>query len=599
MLKLLFLVQDVQKANLDRLYEGVVAASDCELHRLNADEQQDLAGWFRDHRIDPARYDAVMIILRSKKVMEQVAFLKTLPNLVFLEHDAWQNFTRCKYRGKFSALYQALPDCTVISSGAGVTARLRQEGVNAHFVPKGYDQALLSDLGRERDIECAFVGRLKNDIYRERVKFLEKLSKAADVQLLKTAPGKEYLDTLNRIRFFISADIGFGEYMLKNFEAMACGCVLFAFDQGEAENRALGLRDMENVVLYRDLEELLQKRELLRKDPALQERIRQAGRQLAETQFRFDLTGSRIVSTLASLRLTGSKSSFRIKVLIPYFGKWPVWMPYYLQSLRCNPGIEFVFFTDCGRPGNPPDNATFIDISYADYCRLVGTRLGIDFAPENPIKLCDIKPALGFIHADQLEGADYWAFSDIDLVYGDLLASYRPLLGKMDLISNHATRVSGHFCLLRNTDAMNRLFMAVPQWQAYLGSQRLEVFDERHFSRLFISHKNFPRPLFELYNRLFNPRFRRASFEESQTTPYCTVAWHDGSFDFPDYWVWKQGKVYNSLDGETRTFPYFHFMRWKKREWKTEFVAAVEPSADAWKITTRGFLPLTADTDTR
>lgn len=592
MLKLLFLVQDVQKANLDVLYDGVVAACDCDLRRLSADEQGNLEQYFLDQKIDPATYDAVMLILRSKKVMAQTAFLARIPNLVFLEHDAWQNFTRCKYQGKFSALYHALPNCTVLSSGANVTSKLRAEGINAYFAPKGYDQTLLSDLARPRDIECAFVGRLKNDIYRERVKFLEKLAKTTDVQLLKTAPGEDYLNILNRIRFFISADVGFGEYMLKNFEAMACGCVLFAWDQGAEENRALGFRDMENVVLYRSLDELLQKRDLLRQDPALQERIRLAGKQLAETNFRFDQTGAHIVTTLTSLLpVATSRTPFRIKVLIPYFGKWPAWMPYYLQSVRTNPGIDFVFFTDCGRPDAVPDNATFIDISYADYCQLVSTRLGIRFQPESPFKLCDIKPALGFIHADLLSGYDYWAFSDIDLVYGDLVAFYRPWLGKKLLISNHDRRVSGHFCLIRNTSEMNQLFKQVGGWQTYFESQQLEVFDERHFSKLFISRKNFPPALFLRYNQLTNPRFRQSAFTENYTTPYWNREWHDDTFNFPAYWIWHQGQVTNSADGAERQFPYFHFMQWKKRAWKEHFATKVAATEPSWRITPEGFLP--------
>jgi hypothetical protein len=43
----------------------------------------------------------------------------------------------------------------VISSGYMVSERLRQEGFDAVFVPKGYDEQLLTDQGRERDIELA------------------------------------------------------------------------------------------------------------------------------------------------------------------------------------------------------------------------------------------------------------------------------------------------------------------------------------------------------------------------------------------------------------------------------------------------------------
>jgi glycosyltransferase involved in cell wall biosynthesis len=114
----------------------------------------------------------------------------------------------------------------------------------------------------------------------------------------RTKSGEEYCDTLNRIRFFVSADVGMGEYMIKNFEAMACGCVLFAYDQGDAENRALGLQDMQNVVFYSDIPQLQSKLAILRRDPDLAALIAINGRDLAVSQFGFGAIGARIVREL-------------------------------------------------------------------------------------------------------------------------------------------------------------------------------------------------------------------------------------------------------------------------------------------------------------
>lgn len=296
MLRILFLVMKTQRADLDRLYDGIAAVSDCELRRLDSDQQRNLKRYFKD--IDCGDYDHVMVMLRNKKVMKQTRFLRKIPNLVFLEHDAWQNYTDHKYRGKFSRLYRKLPGAIVISSGFTVARKLRDEGIDARFVPKGYDQAVLSNLGKQRDIEAAFVGSVKNSAYQDRATFLGELVRRSEVQVMRTESGDEYLQTLNRIRFFISADIRFGEYMLKNFEAMACGCVLFAYDQGEEENQALGFKDMENVVLYRDVNELLEKLERLKNSPELEERIRIAGQTLVAERFRFDLLGREVVTAL-------------------------------------------------------------------------------------------------------------------------------------------------------------------------------------------------------------------------------------------------------------------------------------------------------------
>ena len=296
-MKVLFLVQKEQRAILDRLYDGVAAHSDCDLRWLSSDEQRNLRSYFR-REVDVDKYDRIVFFLRFKQEIRQVGFIRTVPNLVILEHDAYQNYIPCKYTGKFSEHYRQLPWARVISSGYMVSERLRQEGFDAEFVPKGYDQQLLADQGRERDIELAFVGSTNSVAYSGRKALLDELAQVENLLITRTKSGEEYCDTLNRIRFFVSADVGMGEYMIKNFEAMACGCVLLAFDQGEAENRALGLKDMHNVVLYDSIAQLQEKLKVLRADPELVERIGNNGRDLAVSQFSFAQVGRSIVEKM-------------------------------------------------------------------------------------------------------------------------------------------------------------------------------------------------------------------------------------------------------------------------------------------------------------
>ncbi|MFJ3482830.1 glycosyltransferase [Pseudomonas sp. NPDC090202] len=296
-MKVLFLVQKEQRAILDRLYEGVAEHCECDLRWLSSDEQRNLRRYFREH-VDVTRYDRIVFFLRFKQEIRQASFIRTVPNLVILEHDAYQNYIPCKYTGKFSAHYRKLPWARVLSSGFVVSERLRGEGFDAVFVPKGYDQSLLADQGRERDIELAFVGSTNSVAYSGRKALLDELGQVEKLVVTRTKSGEEYCDTLNRIRFFVSADVGMGEYMIKNFEAMACGCVLFAYDQGEAENRALGLQDMHNVVFYSDIPQLQEKLAVLRNDPDLAARIAVNGRDLAVSQFSFAAIGARIVREL-------------------------------------------------------------------------------------------------------------------------------------------------------------------------------------------------------------------------------------------------------------------------------------------------------------
>lgn len=248
-----------------------------DLRWLTNEEQADLRTYFRKN-VDTEDYDRIVSFIRFKKEIKQVRFYRTLPNLVFLEYDACQNYMKVsKYRGVFGKHYKKIPWVKVISSGFTVTKKLKAEGIDATFVPKGFDNKVIYNLDLTRDIELGFVGNLRNKTYTDRRLFLEKMTQTEGLVVTKTAPGVEYNKMLNRIKYFISADIGIGEYMQKNFEAMAAGCVVFAYDQGEAENKAFGLVDMNNIILYKDKKELLKKKSLLDKDTQLFNLVRSNG----------------------------------------------------------------------------------------------------------------------------------------------------------------------------------------------------------------------------------------------------------------------------------------------------------------------------------
>lgn len=252
----------------------------------------------------------------------------------------------------------------------------------------------------------------------------------------------------------------------------------------------------------------------------------------------------------------------RIVILVAYFGRWPFWMDFYLETLRRNPDVHWRFYTDCGVPANAPDNATFIEVPYEDYQAEVCRKLDVQFDPSKFYKLCDIKPAYGYLHADEIQGYDYWAFADIDVVYGDLLSYLTPEMLDHHLISFHGRRVSGHLCLIANTDFGREAFMQVPDWQGYFENPAHTSFDEKAFSELFMRHKNWPAWLRRLVYR-GNPYMRGAYFHESYNTSFARIPWEDGSYDFPTRWEWRDGEL--SCNKPTqRQFPYMHFIEWKK-----------------------------------
>lgn len=252
----------------------------------------------------------------------------------------------------------------------------------------------------------------------------------------------------------------------------------------------------------------------------------------------------------------------RILILIPYFGQWPFWMPLFLKSCEANADINWLLIGDCGEPEVLPGNVQYQFASYANYCRRVSDTLGLNFYPENPYKLCDLKPALGFIHPQESHGYDFWGFGDLDLVYGELRSYFtEDKLRRYDFFSTHERRVSGHLCLMRNTERMRNLFWRIPAFHQRIQDQAHHALDEGGLTRLFLKRKNFPTPLFKLVG-LFNPLRRAAEFREAFTTPNGRVTWADGSHDFPESWFWNRGCLSN--DKGVAGIPYFHFLGWKK-----------------------------------
>ncbi|XKG69449.1 hypothetical protein LG309_02085 [Stutzerimonas chloritidismutans] len=282
-----------------------------------------------------------------------------------------------------------------------------------------------------------------------------------------------------------------------------------------------------------------------------------------------------------------------IIIIIPYFGKWPFWMPFFIESCRANPNINWLLIGDCAVLEDLPNNVEQRFFAFVDYCAFVSECLGINFNPSNPYKLCDLKPALGFIHAADVAGYDFWGFSDLDLIYGDLRSYFSDArLRKYKVLSTHERRISGHFCLLRNEPELNSLFWKIPDFVRRAEDPKNHALDEGGFSRIFLWRKNFPKPLFDFVG-LFNRWRRVAEFKEAFSTPNGIRPWTDGTQDYPAFWVWRNGRLQNAKDGD-RQFPYLHFLVWKK-DWQQSSQpmsyeqAQVLASRRNWRIDRDGF----------
>lgn len=297
-MKILLVVMKERRAIIDGLYDSIEKHNpDFTLLRLSSTEQDNLQSYFKQN-VDIESYDRIVFVLRTKKMFRQPTFFQQIKNLAFLEYDACQNYSEGKNKGKFSRFYSGTPWARLIVSSHTLAEKLRKDGFDATFVPKGFDDSQLRNLHLERSIELGFIGSTNNSIYVERVRHLEEIAAREPLKMLRTYTPEEYLNRLNSIKFFVSADLGYNEYMLKNFEAMACGCVVFAYNHGVEESESLGLSDMENIVLYRDLEEFFEKLHYLRENPNKVTAIAKNGQALVEQHNSFSVLGEKIIAAL-------------------------------------------------------------------------------------------------------------------------------------------------------------------------------------------------------------------------------------------------------------------------------------------------------------
>jgi len=81
----------------------------------------------------------------------------------------------------------------------------------------------------------------------------------------------------------------------------------------------------------------------------------------------------------------------KIAILIPYFGDWPVWMNFFVESCRWNCDIDWILFTDQAPPENSTANVRYHRISFLDYRDQLSEALGVKVGAEDPYKLCDVQ----------------------------------------------------------------------------------------------------------------------------------------------------------------------------------------------------------------
>lgn len=279
--------------------------------------------------------------------------------------------------------------------------------------------------------------------------------------------------------------------------------------------------------------------------------------------------------------------------IIPYFGKLPKSFAVFLKSCSYNTEFNWLVFTDDHCSFDYPDNFIVKYTTLKEISELAEKKFGFHVTLDQSYKLCDIKPAYGFLFEEYLQGYQFWGHCDIDTIMGNLSKFLTDeLLNQYDKLF-----CMGHMILYRNTFENNRIFMSLYNgrllYKDVFTTPSICWFDEEwnghnNINQIFLSKGK--KVLQEDWSANFNvyvQKFERDIFcvdEKTKTIQHVCEKKHGALY------IWDNGnacRYFIEKDHlEREDFLYMHF-QWRKMSFKKEILIA-----DRFKIVPNAYLRL-------
>lgn len=174
----------------------------------------------------------------------------------------------------------------------------------------------------------------------------------------------------------------------------------------------------------------------------------------------------------------------KIILITCWYGKYPWYLPYYIHSCSFNPDIDFVIITDnTDKIPFLPKNVKIIDKKLEEIIDTTSRKMGFQINIDYPYKLCDFKPAYGFMFPEIINGYDFWGHCDLDIIYGNIRSFFTDVfLDNYDYISVRHDYTTGCFGLYRNNDLLNNYFFNSKDYKTVFSDPKHYCFDECNFA---------------------------------------------------------------------------------------------------------------------
>lgn len=180
----------------------------------------------------------------------------------------------------------------------------------------------------------------------------------------------------------------------------------------------------------------------------------------------------------------------KIALINCYLGEFPWYFPFFIKSCVTNPTIDFLILSDANYDRVLPSNVKIIPFTLEQFNKLATQKLGFEIAVKKAYKLCEFKPAFGFLFSDYLQKYEFWGITDIDVIYGRIREFMtQEMLDDYDVICVRNDYITACCMLFRNTTYVNSVFKKSKDYKMVFTSTRYFGFDETNFEQIAIIEK--------------------------------------------------------------------------------------------------------------
>lgn len=114
-----------------------------------------------------------------------------------------------------------------------------------------------------------------------------------------------------------------------------------------------------------------------------------------------------------------NNDKYSICIFLCWYGPVPPYYPAWRKTVLKNSSIDFYIFTDQEAIVSE-NNIKVTHISFDELRELFQSKFSFQIVLDKPYKLCDYKPAYGYIFREITRKYAYWGYCDMDMVFGDI-----------------------------------------------------------------------------------------------------------------------------------------------------------------------------------